>query len=486
MIVPVTCVDWSFPLAPPDAISAPSKASAGHLDGRSEILSLLDRRTFLAVCVAMHSSAESGVLRLSAREFVRVIQLIDGRDENGKLFDKNIEFGLFRNEYSVKRSELFFTSVLASKLGTLIQEVGGRPACWLHQVPDRSDGKIDVCLYAECDKLTWAPICLLEFGLKCSSKDKQYQTLAYDVNLSPQLLDGHVCLAVEVILSPTDISNLSPVNGWMRLSGVRLAQGKKVGVVQLWEGPLNVESVCRLFASIEIVANANLNQSERMWRQVKNSCIEDDFVWKVYDYRSRKVVESNRRSPEFSVRFIPGCEVKCQAADLAVIRYPRVLGSHTPRLVGQWISVIKSVQLFHDEEIVHGDLRASNIVFDANGEGATIIDFDFAGANGKKRYPDGFNVSINDGARHRSASEGRPLLFTHDWFAVGAMMGMCVLEANDSKWQEALQLLQGADVTKADVKKALVLLDTCKTIRVESLKGTTEDASGTGSPERKK
>ncbi len=284
----------------------------------------------------------------SARELVRVIQLISGREEDGNRFDKGIASGLFRDEYPVKRSELFFTSVLASKLGTLLHEVGGFPAHWLHQIPDRSGGKIDIALYAECDKLTWAPICLLEFGLHCSSKDKQHQTLAYDVNLSPQLLDGHVCLAVEVVLLPTDIPGRLSPDCWMRLSGVRLAEGRKVGVVQLWEGPLTVESVCRLFASIEIVAKANFNQSlPHMWRRVKNSCIEGDFVWKVFDYRNRAVEESNRRSPELSLRFIRGCELKCAAADLAVIRYPRVLGSHTPRHVGQWISVIKEVQGIH-------------------------------------------------------------------------------------------------------------------------------------------
>ena len=175
----------------------------------------------------------------------------------------------------------------------------------------------------------------------------------------------------------------------------------------------------------------------------------------------------------------------CEANDLSVIRYPRVAGSHAPLLVGQWISVIKSVQGFHANGIVHGDLRASNIVFSEVGNGATIIDFDFAGENDTKRYPEGFNVKIDDGTRARNASGGRPLLFNHDWFSVGSMMQKCVLEEENQSWNQACKLLLAADMSSERVTEVLSLLENCATIAVKSLKWTT-DNTGTGSPERKK
>jgi serine/threonine protein kinase len=220
---------------------------------------------------------------------------------------------------------------------------------------------------------------------------------------------------------------------------------------------------------------------------VKNSFLEEHYVWKVFDYRERNVPEEDRRWGRYSLKFIPGCEAILETTDLALIRYPRISGSHAPHIVGQWISVIMSVRRLHAEKIVHGDLRASNIVFGNGNEGATIIDFDFAGGHGKRLYPKGFNVGINDGARQkRSVKEGRPLLFEHDWFAIGAMMELCVLEedGDQNDWCVAINLLQKVDVSSQDVEKVLDLLEQCKGVRIKALKWKTEDSPATGSPER--
>jgi serine/threonine protein kinase len=61
------------------------------------------------------------------------------------------------------------------------------------------------------------------------------------------------------------------------------------------------------------------------------------------------------------------------------------------------------------ENIVHRDLRASNIIFHDDKKGATIIDFDLAGENGKKTYPKGFNTKINGARASLCVSEGMPL-----------------------------------------------------------------------------
>jgi serine/threonine protein kinase len=289
-------------------------------------------------------------------------------------------------------------------------------------------------------------------------------------------------LAWTIILSATDHAEEL---GWMHVYGFRLNEGRKVGVASIWQGPLTAESMGQLFSSIEIVARANLAPvGPSMWCQVKNSCLEEHHVWKIFDYRERNVAD--RRSPLYSMKFIPNCKAIVETTDLTLIRYPRIPGSHTPHIVGQWISVIKAVQRLHAENIVHGDLRASNIIFHKDNEEATIIDFDFVGVHEKQLYPKGFNVSINDGARQtRSAKEGRPLLFVHDWFAIGTMMGLCVLEdGNQEDWSEACRLLQKIDTSSQDVEKALGLLELCKGVPIESLNWKSEENPGTGSPER--
>lgn len=304
------------------------------------------------------------------------------------------------------------------------------------------------------------------------------------MNVSPQLLPDHVALDIEIILSATDHADEL---GWMHLNGFRLGDGRKVGFANIWQGPLNAHSVSRLLSAIEMVAESNFSSlAHRLWQQVKNSCLEEDFVWKVFDYRERKVPEAERRSPEFSVKFIPNCEKVVEATDLTLIRYPRIQGSHTPQTVRQWMVVIESVLGFHAAKIVHGDLRASNIIFHDDKEGATIIDFDLAGENGRKIYPKGFNTKINDGARApRSVSEGRPLLFEHDWFAIGAMMNLCLLEDSEQQdWLEACRLFEETNFSGEAVGKVLGLLEKCKTTSISTFKFVCEEKAGTGSPER--
>jgi len=459
-------------------VQSPSTASVKQIERWSEQLSLLDRRIFVDVAIVMHSTQIVEHQLDLGQEFIRMVNLIDERDASGKPFDAGIRNGLFRIDYAVKRLELLYTSVLASKLGKLVPRLVDREAHWLHQVPERSDGKVDICLYLEDGSTIWAPVCFFEFGLNCASRQKYNHAIAYGVNLSPQLLPDHVALDVEIVLSASDHSDEL---GWMRLYGFRLVEGRKVGFANIWQGPLTAHSVSRLLSAIEMVAQSNFSPlGHRPWQQVKNSCLEEDFVWKVFDYRERRVPEAERRLPEFSLKFIPNCEKVVEAVDMTLIRYPRIQGSHTPQTVRQWMVVIESVLGFHAANIVHGDLRASNIIFRNDKEGATIIDFDLAGENGRRIYPKGFNTKINDGARACSVKEGRPLLFEHDWFAISAMMKLCVLEGEQQDWLEACMLLGDANVTRETVGKVLGLLDKCKDAFISTFKFGSEANPETG------
>lgn len=451
---------------PPPGIAAPSKPSARELEKQTRSLSVLDRRVFLDLCVAMRSKRENS--SEAGDEFLRIMRLLEGQDKKGQLFPKETEAGLFRGRYAVKASEMLYTSVLATKLAQLVPQVGGFPTRVLHQVPEWKDGKIDICIYAERSQRIWSPVVLFEFGLRCASKSKHDQVVAYGVNVAPQLEAGHVLLAVEVIVAPDD--NLA-ATGWLRLSAMRLAEGRQVGVSPiLWEGLLDSVAVSRLFEAVEIVACANFGSPDP-WRMIKNAAFGGDFVWKVFDYRGRNVEEGDRRSPLYALRYVPGCEcVLGQVGeDFVVIRYPFLKGSHVPSSVGQWVEVLKHVRSFHQDKIVHGDLRASNIVFGPD-QSATIIDFDLAGIHNERPYPNGFNLKIEDGSRARGASEGRKLLFSHDWFAVAAMMKMCTVEREEGAWRAAWGQLEKLELSEADVDDVITVLDKCSDVEITSFK----------------
>ena len=65
---------------------------------------------------------------------------------------------------------------------------------------------------------------------------------------------------------------------------------------------------------------------------------------------------------------------------------------------------------------VHGDVRAANVLCDADGT-AHIIDFDLGGRAGSRAYVPGFNTAVNDEARHPGAIAGEKLRYEHDLFS---------------------------------------------------------------------
>jgi hypothetical protein len=272
------------PAAPPLAISAPSSASDRDLHNKVDTLPLIHSRALLEICEVLHTSGEG---TLAGHEFVRILRLVEGCNSDGKRFEPQIMSGLFQSQYAVRRTEQFYTSVVAMGLPNVMPRVGGRLACWGHQVPDRGGGEVDICLYALLtdDPSVWTPVCVLEFGLRVDKK--HVQTLAYCVNLSPQLLAGQVLLAAEVILRPAD--KLCDI-GWLRLTGVCIARAGCIGSTLLWEGPLNEQSASRMFAAANrVAAQMSVQQQPGSWHVSGNAALTDGLVWKAYDYRGRTV-----------------------------------------------------------------------------------------------------------------------------------------------------------------------------------------------------
>ena len=77
-------------------------------------------------------------------------------------------------------------------------------------------------------------------------------------------------------------------------------------------------------------------------------------------------------------------------------------------------------------DIVHSDIRCSNVLFAEDGRSAFLIDFDLA-AKENTPYPQDFNhVDINE--HHKNAKAGYPRKKIHDQFSLKQVISSCLKE----------------------------------------------------------
>jgi serine/threonine protein kinase len=169
-----------------------------------------------------------------------------------------------------------------------------------------------------------------------------------------------------------------------------------------------------------------------------NLMLHEGRIYKVFDYRNKETSQENRRSPQHALQLLPECRMEVNVNDLVIISYAYIPGTHHPTRIGHLTKLFQQLCYLHEEvKIVHGDIRLSNLIFnDPEGEGdeevkgereemeienwepcVTIIDFDFSGEAGVKRYPRGYNRDIEDGQRHKDAVELHTLQSEHDVFS---------------------------------------------------------------------
>lgn len=99
---------------------------------------------------------------------------------------------------------------------------------------------------------------------------------------------------------------------------------------------------------------------------------------------------------------------------IVMLSYDYVSGNHCPT---NFIGILKTLKILHDENIVHGDIRLCNLVFTAT-EGF-LIDFDLARTEGCN-YPVGYKFYKNQ--RHNEARSSRPMKKFHDRFSLSYIM----------------------------------------------------------------
>jgi hypothetical protein len=456
------------------ALTAPSKVTPTQIEQRCQSASVLSMKIYLdLIQILISNDAKDPQVGMA---LINVLRLCDRSTLNGGPLIPGVMAGLFSEDWGARKIECLYSGAMCSMFASHRPRVGEKEAQWLHRVPERTGGEVDIQLCVITAATVWLPVMVLEVGIGLSKDSKHAQASAYAINVSSQMMPNNVLLLVEVIIRPTS----GDAFAWLTVTGCHVVtKDRLLARVLLWTGSLTARSFENLLQACDMVAKWNTQQARHpAWHCINtNVAFSESMMYKAFDYRGRPVAKEARRRADLSLQLIQHCERVVVCEDLVVISYPRLEGNHKPTKVGHFICLIESLAHLHERGIVHGDIRASNIIFGANG-GATLIDFDFSGDESRK-YPKGFNRDIEDGRRARSARPDSNLSFDHDWEALAALMEMaCVTDAT-TLWNNAKSAVQ-----VGESRVALKLLGGQENVSLEFCVDKEDSKGGTGSPPR--
>ena len=400
-------------------------------------------------------------------------------------FDSSGIFGQKGPQKNELRDSALIAEALSEELGSL---PNGARLRWLHQITDCEGGKPDIILYVSSTREScWYPAAVIEVGYL--SSDKEAQAVAYGINSCLQHTSPLQCTLVgQLLLATHDMSKLT-----VKLNAI--AQPTKHEAPKHWNAPVFQRSdalgdtkglghmlwafvQCAEFTlkfmepdrnlpaqfakvdlepgvaaeGVESVPEPTLAQLTKHVRLGPNACRVDDRVYKCFDYRySKRTVDLTQRRSAVHYKDCLNSKTVVNMENLTVISYPWIEGSHVASNVGQFHALVVALQKLHESGLCHGDIRGSNVLFSEN---SMLIDPDFMGEAGKKRYPRNFNRDIPDGGRHTDASQDNCLQPAHDWFALGAIMNCH--QCASTEWKEAIRKIQSPNL---DVECTLQMLE---------------------------
>jgi RIO-like serine/threonine protein kinase len=95
-----------------------------------------------------------------------------------------------------------------------------------------------------------------------------------------------------------------------------------------------------------------------------------------------------------------------------------------PEIVAR--SVTDAIELLHENDIVFGDLRDPNILYDASKARVVLVDFDWSGKHGESRYPATLNPS---NAWAEDVSPYSIMHKAHDLWQLERLIALCHFDA---------------------------------------------------------
>ena len=426
--------DTSFP-----APVAPSSVKEEDLKPSFVLSSVVARREFLELLHVLKDDCKEPFLMESATELVDSLNRLRGRDKERIVEASRYE--LFANGFGCAKIELAYSSMIS----TYLQQKLGQ--LWaFHQMP-ACKGTSDILLCQRGDAVgKFHPVCVIECGMQGKSDADMRKSLrGYAVNFCPIVPVGKYFIGVEWLNVD------SAVHARLRVKAFyRVVSDPCVHEVVLWnqdEGTGVEQMLCRVMKVLLLAAEHNLEGVQRkpsQWRVVSRNVALDlasGLVFKSFDYRDRweEVPPVYRRDSSASCRWMPDCRVDSAQRDFTLLCYPLLKGGVLAKKASEFLSVIKELAELHQQDMVHGDIRAYNMLF-VEGLGGKLIDFDYCAKHGQRCYPPGYWSSLPDTERHHRAVAENPMRKEHDCFSLGAVMGM--YDCGHAGWKELCQLLQ--------------------------------------------
>mmetsp|Transcript_4470 Transcript_4470/g.4007 ORF Transcript_4470/g.4007 Transcript_4470/m.4007 type:complete len:177 (-) Transcript_4470:81-611(-) len=133
--------------------------------------------------------------------------------------------------------------------------------------------------------------------------------------------------------------------------------------------------------------------------------------------------------------------------NLKIIRYETIKGDHIAKNSKEFINILKQLKYLNENQIVHGDLRLYNMVFNhSDPSSSSLIDFDYCGIANKGNYPEGI-IKVPDGIRTKSMLKGEQMNVESDITCMIACMDY--FTSNNNKWKKCQELLKKNKYVKA-------------------------------------
>ena len=274
-----------------------------------------------------------------------------------------------------------------------------------------------------------------------------------------------------------------------------------VHVVFRWSVPKDQTDekygVSRVFSSSSVNGLARLLSCTDRWLKAKDDhrdapmavaqpspderhCVLGHTVYKWYDNSFKKLASPHRDPQYFCIRALnlnPIIHKLCER--MCMLEYQHCDGQHYFSKVLHAVSLIEKLQALHERNIVHGDIRLSNLVCGA--KEAWWIDLDLSGEAQKAMYPDTWNSFVEDGERHENACAGNKLEKEHDFYSLAYLLGLFKCAEGSTKWDESVNM-----VALGDLEKAKTTLQSMSDAILELKEKKDLPLSATGSPPKGK
>jgi serine/threonine protein kinase len=400
------------------------------------------------------------------------------------------EYGPLDKRRQEIETTAFFSSLMQEQYARSLGPHEIPSIAWAHQIRS-GRGSMDICGFARVNK-GWMPRVVWEFSV--NSANKEDQLFAYCNNLTPLLPSGQWLICLGVVIVATNSPTIALLGYYQSID--ESSQQSKLSEVKLYESLLNKKSLARVLWTIDwwmkLPNDAFLCQTlPPSYRRNVLIDTAQDLVYKVMDYRFRRGVSSTRRY-EFSIRYLPNCQLVASEDDFKVISYKYIPGKHYPENALQVYYLLKMLTTMHKDGIVHGDIRLSNIIFAENPSETQLIDFDYSGARLKDVYPLRFALEINDGKRHKKVKPLGYLRRKHDCFSMYFLLmdfGPCDSRNHiATNWKDVCELVGAGKVERAceclweffrNEEGGVYSLTFCR----QGERDHTSEIQGTGSPD---